>query len=572
MRSTVLLAVAVVVCLVPEVRAASPAALAVAVPLADATAALQVERVEPFAPGARIDVVGDGGVRTVAPPAGPWYAGGVAGDPGSVAVVTLGADGLAGFATSGGRTWRLGPDGRGGTRADPMPEPEAADASGGCVPLEEEPVPAPEVPVARAAVSSTTTLLLDLAVDTDYELWARFGSDQATIAAVAANVAAVSLIYVRDVHVEVRLSYLRLWSTQADPWAQTDKLLALNEARAYWQNPANGMATTAGPHDIAHFLTGKASIGGGQAYLNRLCDPAVSAITKFGSTPQDVQFMAHEIGHQFGTPHSHCYLPPLDMCWNREAGCYSGPVIPSVGTIMSYCHLVGSYNDNVFHPATVALIRPKAENAACLKPVCDAYAATPEVCDDQDACTVDTCDASAGCLHTPIPGCCHGDRDCDDGEPCTTDTCNASARCQHATLADATPCSADDCRPRSCTAGVCTADPAPVGFAGVGCALSTMADAIRTASLRSPVRGALDRLVARAAHQRRAADRAHQHGKARAEAKVLTALAQTLRRLDKAVNRIHHRARMDDDLASFLLGTLGAARGNLIGLQADLAT
>ncbi len=48
---------------------------------------------------------------------------------------------------------------------------------------------------------------------------------------------------------------------------------------------------------------------------------------------------------------------------------------------------------------------------------------TPLDCDDEDACTTDTCAPSTGCQHIPL--------DCDDGRGCTTDSCNASSGCHN---------------------------------------------------------------------------------------------------------------------------------------------
>jgi hypothetical protein len=43
-------------------------------------------------------------------------------------------------------------------------------------------------------------------------------------------------------------------------------------------------------------------------------------------------------------------------------------------------------------------------------------------CDDQNACTTDSCDPSGGCSFTPI--------DCNDGDACTVDRCDGGA-CSH---------------------------------------------------------------------------------------------------------------------------------------------
>ena len=100
-------------------------------------------------------------------------------------------------------------------------------------------------------------------------------------------------------------------------------------------------------------------------------------------------------------------------------------------------------------------------------------------CDDGDPCTVDTCNASGGCVHTPgnngaacddnnactindvcSSGTCAGTaRNCDDGVLCTTDSCNTSTGCVHVnnTVAcdDGNPCTTNDV----CGGGTCHGGP-----------------------------------------------------------------------------------------------------------------
>ena len=66
----------------------------------------------------------------------------------------------------------------------------------------------------------------------------------------------------------------------------------------------------------------------------------------------DTLIVGHEIGHNMGSPHTHCYSNPApDRCYAGE-GCYSGAtscpasqtingVANVTGTLMSYCHLSG---------------------------------------------------------------------------------------------------------------------------------------------------------------------------------------------------------------------------------------
>lgn len=54
------------------------------------------------------------------------------------------------------------------------------------------------------------------------------------------------------------------------------------------------------------------------------------------------------------------------------------------------------------------------------------HAGTPMVCDDNNACTTDSCSPASGCVYAPNPG-----ASCSDGNPCTTnDTCDNAGRCQ----------------------------------------------------------------------------------------------------------------------------------------------
>ncbi len=130
--------------------------------------------------------------------------------------------------------------------------------------------------------------------------------------------------------------------------------------------------------DLAHFLSGD-SLGGGVAYVNVLCNQnfgfGVSANLNGninwptwtgapGNFTWDFVVVTHELGHNFGSQHTHDYCPPLDRCY---ASC-SGSTVCSRGTIMSYCHVScgGLANiDLYFHPVNADIMRERV-NASCL--------------------------------------------------------------------------------------------------------------------------------------------------------------------------------------------------------------
>ncbi|MBL8015943.1 MAG: zinc-dependent metalloprotease [Ignavibacteria bacterium] len=144
------------------------------------------------------------------------------------------------------------------------------------------------------------------------------------------------------------------------------------------------------PRTLAHMITTRPGGLGGVAWLNALCASVSSGYGyafsdidgTFNQLPTyswDCMVVAHETGHNFGSPHTHsCSWPggPIDSCYAVEGGCYSGPAIARVGTIMSYCHLNGSIA-LFFGPLPTELIRIRAEVAACMTQLSGFLVATP---------------------------------------------------------------------------------------------------------------------------------------------------------------------------------------------------
>jgi hypothetical protein len=126
---------------------------------------------------------------------------------------------------------------------------------------------------------------------------------------------------------------------------------------------------------IAALLSGKqpsSYSASGIAWLSGLCSTSYgysfSKVFLFAqdTSANDVFITAHEIGHNFGSPHTHCYADPKpDTCYAQEGGCFTGtPSCPApatyrgvttTGTLMSYCHVLGGCAAGlVFHDFTVS--------------------------------------------------------------------------------------------------------------------------------------------------------------------------------------------------------------------------
>jgi len=222
---------------------------------------------------------------------------------------------------------------------------------------------------------TSTLLTANIAVDVDFYTYGVYGNSIPNASAYALSLmSAASAVYAKDMNIRLFVSYLRVWTTQ-DPYTSDDGGTLLDQFRFEWIATQGGVERT-----VAHLISRRNSINvGGIAYVNVLCNSSfgygLSAVQgNIGQLPNysyDVVVVAHEIGHNFGSPHTHACSwvgGPIDSCYFTEGGCYNGNPIPAVGTIMSYCDTEGGTVIMDFGTQPEALIRNFAEAAFCISP------------------------------------------------------------------------------------------------------------------------------------------------------------------------------------------------------------
>jgi hypothetical protein len=225
-----------------------------------------------------------------------------------------------------------------------------------------------------------------VAVDTDNEFMLLKFSDNTTNASnyIASLIASMNLIYERDLGIRLLqgTTFLRV-SSVPDPYTVAGSPASgpqLTEFRNYWSTTC-GAPCTGVQRALVALLSGKSSSpnsASGIAYIDGLCSTVIgysfSEIFRGNFLASDAKLVGHELGHNFGSPHTHCSPPSpfIDNCYNGEGGCFAGTTacpapqtyngVTFQGSIMSYCHVSAAQGgpptscpvSAVFHPRTVA--------------------------------------------------------------------------------------------------------------------------------------------------------------------------------------------------------------------------
>jgi hypothetical protein len=279
---------------------------------------------------------------------------------------------LRGFVIAGGAIHELLPD---GGEQLVLAAPDRLAAEGWEVQpwtcgAEAESLEAPAALAARSqpapAAPKLAGLSAAIAFDTDTELLQlKFGNDEAAaLDYIADLVAAMNVMYERDLDVTL-LQGETILRVGSDPYTQNSGGAAssaeLNEFSSYWASHYNSVDRA-----LAAMLSGKSPSpysASGIAWLGGLCSHSYGySFTKvflIDYLAGDAFVVGHELGHNFGSRHTHCYVPPIDECYSGESGCYQGPIScpGGPGTVMSYCHIAGCGNNLMeFHERVISNI------------------------------------------------------------------------------------------------------------------------------------------------------------------------------------------------------------------------
>jgi hypothetical protein len=208
-------------------------------------------------------------------------------------------------------------------------------------------------------------------VEANHDIYLQKGTVNAAAAYVLGAFNQVAILYDNE-SIEFTVSELVVWD-EPSPYTGPGSSQYLVQFRNHLNGNYNG--------DLAH-LVGFGG-GGGVAYLDVLCFNYWGvAYSGIAASYQDVPIyswtvmvIAHEIGHNLGSKHTHACAwngnnTAIDGC-GPEAGYSEGcdAPLPSGGTIMSYCHLVGSVGIDLslgFGPQPGDLMRANVYSASCL--------------------------------------------------------------------------------------------------------------------------------------------------------------------------------------------------------------
>ncbi|CCH54817.1 peptidase M12B ADAM/reprolysin [Fibrisoma limi BUZ 3] len=205
----------------------------------------------------------------------------------------------------------------------------------------------------RARKTAGERNICRVAVEIDSDTYLEFDKDTNRIKSFFLDkIEQTSRIYEREINTQLVVVFFHIWKdTEPDPYKGKGNLYDLFPIMdRVWTTQFRQV-----PYDKRIYFITKSSSGAGG--LGSLGGAQI-----ISANQADLNTIAHEFGHTFGSPHTHnCSWPggPIDFCSTVEASyngdCYTGSLQSIPGTIMSYC---GSLL--TFHPLCQTLMTDHA--------------------------------------------------------------------------------------------------------------------------------------------------------------------------------------------------------------------
>lgn len=260
-----------------------------------------------------------------------------------------------------------------------------------------------------ASGARSDTLCVEFAVDIDHYTFESLGeSVEECVIWGLGHLAGASEVFVEELDgtVEFRPVHCNIW-VEPEPWADVAGNAGemLNQLTHEWNN--NPILSSI-PRDLVHLFSQRWDTGvGGIAWLGTVCgghgvafsNSLSASIPQYPSLTWGLKTICHEIGHNFGSAHTHwCNWPggpdhpngaaggTIHNCAFAEGGCVN-VVAQEAGTIMSYC-FAGPLE---FHPVVKAhALLPAIADDACLGD-CGAFPDPLNLlgCTDESSCNYD---------------------------------------------------------------------------------------------------------------------------------------------------------------------------------------
>jgi len=245
-----------------------------------------------------------------------------------------------------------------------------------------------EMPNIGISAPLATPVCIETAIEIDHYTRNTFSTNQETLDWALANISGVSQLYQAQTNAEIQVVHVTIWDI-VDPYDTCSSPgSVLTQIRDHWMS--NNSAIN---RDHVHFLS-KRGLSGGVTYGSGLCQinwhyavaTALGPDTSFTfpnpTYSWNLNLIAHELGHNIGSAHTHWCGWTADTTYGFIGGgiddCavsagYANACSPpapspdSAGTIMSYCHLSVQAIILEFHDIVVSqALVPGLSNASCI--------------------------------------------------------------------------------------------------------------------------------------------------------------------------------------------------------------